>query len=42
MMQIFFTGAKLILIAAIICGGFAMLAQGKTENFQNAFDGTRH
>jgi len=28
-MQIVFTIAKLLLITAIICGGFAMLAEGR-------------
>ncbi|CAK8690776.1 unnamed protein product [Clavelina lepadiformis] len=35
--QIFFTAAKLLIIAAIIIGGFVMLAQGKTEHLTNAF-----
>ena len=39
-MQIFFTIAKLCLVAAIIIGGFIMIGQGKTQNFENAFDGT--
>lgn len=40
LMQIFFTVAKLMLIFAIIIGGFVMLGQGHSENFENAFEGT--
>ncbi|XP_068174478.1 b(0,+)-type amino acid transporter 1-like [Antennarius striatus] len=36
--QNFFTAAKLFIIAVIVGGGIVMLAQGKTENFSNAFD----
>ncbi|CAK8682350.1 unnamed protein product [Clavelina lepadiformis] len=36
--QIFFTGAKLLIIAAIIIGGFVMMGQGKTENITNGFE----
>ncbi|XP_068174479.1 b(0,+)-type amino acid transporter 1-like [Antennarius striatus] len=36
--QNFFTAAKLFVIAVIVGGGIVMLAQGKTENFSNAFD----
>ncbi|XP_068598000.1 b(0,+)-type amino acid transporter 1-like [Brachionichthys hirsutus] len=36
--QNFFTMAKLFIIAVIMGGGIVMLAQGKTENFSNAFD----
>ena len=39
-MQIFFTVAKLCLVAAIIIGGFIMIGQGETQNFENAFDQT--
>ena len=39
-MQIFFTIAKLCLVAAIIIGGFIVIGQGETQNFENAFDGT--
>jgi len=39
-LQIVFTVVKLCLITAIVIGGFVMLGQGKTENFENAFDGT--
>ncbi|XP_076810397.1 b(0,+)-type amino acid transporter 1-like [Clavelina lepadiformis] len=38
--QIFFTGAKLLIIAAIIIGGFVMMGQGGTEYLTNAFEGT--
>uniref|UniRef100_H2ZQ50 b(0,+)-type amino acid transporter 1 n=1 Tax=Ciona savignyi TaxID=51511 RepID=H2ZQ50_CIOSA len=38
--QIFFTAAKLLIIAAIIVGGFVMLGQGHTENLTNAFEGS--
>ena len=36
--QIFFTAAKLLIIAAIIIGGFVMMGQGKTENITNGFE----
>ncbi|CBY24423.1 unnamed protein product [Oikopleura dioica] len=39
-MQIIFTVVKLVLISAIIIGGFAEIAKGNTENFENAFEGT--
>ena len=39
-MQIIFLVAKLSLIAAIIIGGFVMIGQGETQNFENAFEGT--
>ena len=39
-MQIIFLVAKLTLIGAIIIGGFVMIAQGETANFENAFEGT--
>ena len=39
-MQILFTVVKLILITAIIIGGFVEIAKGNTENFENAFEGT--
>ena len=38
--QIFFTVAKLCLVFAIIVGGVVQLANGKTENFQNAMEAT--
>ncbi|KAK2854246.1 hypothetical protein Q5P01_006907 [Channa striata] len=37
--QIFFTGAKLFIIAVIVGAGVVMLAQGKTQNLSNAFEG---
>ena len=39
-MQILFTVVKLLLISAIIIGGFVQIANGETENFENAFEGT--
>jgi len=39
--QVFFTIAKLAIIAAIVVGGIVMLAQGNTENFENSFAGTK-
>ena len=36
-MQIFFTVVKLGLVAAIIIGGFIMIGQGETQNFENAY-----
>ena len=39
-MQIFFTVVKLGLVAAIIIGGFIMIGQGETQNFENAFEGS--
>uniref|UniRef100_A0A3Q4GGU0 Solute carrier family 7 member 9 n=1 Tax=Neolamprologus brichardi TaxID=32507 RepID=A0A3Q4GGU0_NEOBR len=38
--QNFFTAAKLVIILVIVGAGIVLLAQGKTENFSNAFDGT--
>nr|XP_002119371.1 b(0,+)-type amino acid transporter 1-like [Ciona intestinalis] len=38
--QIFFTAAKLLIIASIIIGGFVMLGQGHTENLTNGFEGS--
>ena len=38
--QIICTVAKLAIIAAIIIGGFVMLGQGNTEQFQNSFAGS--
>ncbi|XP_078482152.1 b(0,+)-type amino acid transporter 1-like isoform X2 [Ciona intestinalis] len=39
--QIFFTVAKMLIIVAIIIGGFVMMAQpGGTDNFVNAFEGS--
>ncbi|XP_072237327.1 b(0,+)-type amino acid transporter 1 [Leuresthes tenuis] len=38
--QNFFTAAKLVIIVIIIVAGIVLLAQGKTENFSNAFEGT--
>ncbi|CBY32573.1 unnamed protein product [Oikopleura dioica] len=39
-MQIIFTVVKLLLISAIVIGGFVEIANGNTENFENGFDGT--
>jgi L-type amino acid transporter 9 len=39
-MQILFTVVKLLLISAIIVGGLVQIANGETENFENAFEGT--
>ncbi|XP_041795497.1 b(0,+)-type amino acid transporter 1-like [Chelmon rostratus] len=38
--QNFFTAAKLVIILVIVGAGIVMLAQGKTETFSNAFDGS--
>lgn len=38
--QNFFTAAKLVIITVIVVAGMVMLAQGNTETFSNAFDGT--
>ncbi|XP_041797226.1 b(0,+)-type amino acid transporter 1-like [Chelmon rostratus] len=38
--QNFFTAAKLVIILVIGGAGIVMLAQGKTETFSNAFDGS--
>uniref|UniRef100_A0A3Q0T003 b(0,+)-type amino acid transporter 1 n=1 Tax=Amphilophus citrinellus TaxID=61819 RepID=A0A3Q0T003_AMPCI len=38
--QNFFTAAKLVIILIIVGAGIVLLAQGKTKNFSNAFDGT--
>ena len=35
--QVFFTGAKLLMVVAISVGGIVLLAQGETQNFNNAF-----
>nr|XP_046239218.1 b(0,+)-type amino acid transporter 1 [Scatophagus argus] len=37
--QNFFAAAKLLIILIIVGAGIAMLAQGKTENFSNSFEG---
>ncbi|XP_077420023.1 b(0,+)-type amino acid transporter 1 isoform X1 [Vanacampus margaritifer] len=37
--QNLFTGAKLLIIVIIVGAGIVLLAQGKTENFSNAFVG---
>ncbi|KAM4592973.1 b(0,+)-type amino acid transporter 1 [Odontesthes bonariensis] len=37
--QNFFTAAKLVIIVIIIGAGIVLLAQGKNENFSNAFEG---
>ncbi|XP_069314653.1 B(0,+)-type amino acid transporter 1 [Eulemur rufifrons] len=34
-----FTAAKLVIVAVIIIGGFVLLAQGNTKNFENSFEG---
>ncbi|OBS77207.1 hypothetical protein A6R68_16368 [Neotoma lepida] len=36
-----FTAAKLVIVAIIIISGLVFLAQGKTENFQNSFEGAQ-
>ena len=38
--NIFFTAAKLLLVFAIILAGIVELSQGKTQNFENAWEGT--
>ncbi|XP_026864757.2 b(0,+)-type amino acid transporter 1 [Electrophorus electricus] len=38
--QIFFTVAKLLIIVIIVISGMVLLAQGNTQNFANAFEGT--
>jgi len=38
--QVFFTGAKLLMVVAICVGGIVLLAQGETQNFQDPFEGT--
>lgn len=38
--QIFFTAAKLLIIFAIIIGGFVMIGQGNTQYLTNAFGGS--
>ncbi|XP_043996508.1 b(0,+)-type amino acid transporter 1 [Gambusia affinis] len=38
--QNFFTGAKLIIIVIIVVAGIVLMAQGKTENMSNAFEGS--
>eukprot|EP00079_Xenopus_tropicalis_P024226 XP_012816782.1 PREDICTED: B(0,+)-type amino acid transporter 1 isoform X1 [Xenopus tropicalis] len=37
--QNFFTAAKMIIVIIIIVSGIVLLAQGKTQNFENSFDG---
>ncbi|XP_028733599.1 B(0,+)-type amino acid transporter 1 [Peromyscus leucopus] len=36
-----FTAAKLVIVAIIIISGLVFLAQGKTKNFQNSFEGAQ-
>ena len=38
--NIFFTVAKLLLVAVIAISGFVILAQGNTNNLNDAFAGT--
>lgn len=38
--QNIFTAAKLLIIVIIVVAGIVLLAQGKTDNFSNAFGGT--
>ncbi|XP_054893054.1 b(0,+)-type amino acid transporter 1 [Poeciliopsis prolifica] len=38
--QNFFTGAKLIIIVVIVVAGIVLMAQGKTENLSNTFEGS--
>lgn len=38
--QVFFTVAKVLALVVVIIGGIVKLAQGYTQNFQNAFEGT--
>ena len=37
--QVFFTFAKIAIIAAIVVSGMVLLCRGETENLQNAFSG---
>lgn len=39
-MQVFFTAAKLLIIAAIFVSGFVLMSQGNTENLTEAFKGS--
>ncbi|XP_029464265.1 B(0,+)-type amino acid transporter 1 [Rhinatrema bivittatum] len=39
--QNFFTGAKMIIVIIIIVSGIVLLAQGKSQNFTNSFDGAK-
>ncbi|XP_012630631.1 B(0,+)-type amino acid transporter 1 [Microcebus murinus] len=39
LVQNVFTAAKLVIVAVIIIGGFVLLAQGNTKNFENSFEG---
>ncbi|KAM4614162.1 B(0,+)-type amino acid transporter 1 isoform 1-T2 [Discoglossus pictus] len=39
--QIFFTGAKMIIVIIIIVSGIVLLAQGNTQNLTNTFDGSK-
>ncbi|XP_076988376.1 B(0,+)-type amino acid transporter 1 isoform X2 [Tamandua tetradactyla] len=36
-----FTAAKLVIVAIIIISGLVFLAQGKTKNFENSFEGAK-
>ncbi|KAG8437384.1 hypothetical protein GDO86_008180, partial [Hymenochirus boettgeri] len=38
--QIFFTAAKMIIVIIIIVSGIVLLAQGKSQNFENSFEGS--
>ncbi|KAM4723002.1 B(0,+)-type amino acid transporter 1 [Rhinophrynus dorsalis] len=38
--QNFFTAAKMIIVIIIIVSGIVLLAQGKTQNFANSFEGS--
>jgi len=38
--QVFFTAAKLLIIAAIFVSGFVLMTQGNTENLTKAFEGS--
>uniref|UniRef100_A0A8C3UEM6 b(0,+)-type amino acid transporter 1 n=1 Tax=Catharus ustulatus TaxID=91951 RepID=A0A8C3UEM6_CATUS len=40
-LQNFLTAAKMIIVAIIIVSGIVLLAQGKTENFQDSFKGSK-
>uniref|UniRef100_A0A8D0L9B7 Solute carrier family 7 member 9 n=1 Tax=Sphenodon punctatus TaxID=8508 RepID=A0A8D0L9B7_SPHPU len=39
--QNFFTAAKMVIVIIIIVSGIVLLAQGKTQNFKNSFDGAK-